>query len=119
VYVAQLHFTQTLTAKIAGELGVNGHMKNFVIFVQGEPYLFEVDGKVQKAGFFATRRAEAKTESEAAQVVIQQLKIEPELRADSALITGVVPELEVKVAHEMPMEHKNTYSGFTYYPIEE
>lgn len=98
---------------------VNGHMKNFVIFVQGEPYMFEVDGKVQKAGFFAMRRVEAKTEFEAAQIVIQQLKVEPELRADSTLIADVEPELEVKVAHEMPMEHKNTYSGFTYYPIEE
>ncbi|WP_300433011.1 hypothetical protein [uncultured Thalassolituus sp.] len=81
--------------------------------------MFEVNGKVQKAGFFATRRIEADTEYEAAQIVIHQLKVELELCADSTLIFGVEPELEVKMTHEMPKEHKNIYSGFTYYPIEE
>ena len=90
-------------------------MRNFVVFVQGENFNLEVDGKLQTAGFFASRRIEAETEEEASSVAIAQLLKEPELEGKALPDYSVI----VKVAHEMPLEHKNTYSGFTLYPIEE
>ncbi|MCG7938115.1 MAG: hypothetical protein N0C88_04560 [Candidatus Thiodiazotropha lotti] len=93
-------------------------MRNFVIFVQGENYNLEVEGKVQLAGFFATRRAEAESEEEASEIVLNQLINEPELCA-ATTVPGAKPSINVKVAHEMPLEHKNEYTGFTFYPMEE
>ena len=40
---------------------IKGNMRNFVVFVQGENFNLEVDGKLQPAGFFASRRIEAET----------------------------------------------------------
>lgn len=90
-------------------------MRNFVVFVQGENFNLEVDGKLQPAGFFASRRIEAETEEEASSVVIAQLLKEPGLGGKALPDYSMV----VKVVHEMPLEHKNTYSGFTLYPMEE
>ena len=90
-------------------------MRNFVIFIQGENFDLEVDGKLLSAGFFATRRIEAETEEEASSIVMAQLLNEPELEGKSRPDYNMI----VKVIHEMPLEHKNTYSGFTFYPLEE
>ncbi len=90
-------------------------MRNFVIFVQGENFNLEVDGKRQPAGFFASRRAEAETEEEASRAVIEQLLTEPEIKGKA--LPGYT--MVVKVAHEMPIGHKNIYSGFTLYPMDE
>jgi len=94
---------------------VKDHMKNFVVFVQGKNFNLEVEGKLQPAGFFASRRIEAETEEEASSAVMAQLLKEPELEGKA------LPEYSmiVNVAHEMPLEHKNTYSGFTLYPMED
>jgi len=96
-------------------LGVKGHMKNFVVFVQGENFELEVDGKLQPAGFFASRRVDAETEEEASNAAMAQLLKEPELEGKALPDYSLI----VKVAHEMPLEHKNKYSGFTLYPMEE
>ena len=93
-------------------------MKNFVVFVQGENFNLEVDGKLQLAGFFASRRAEAETEEEASAIVLRQLKGEPELK-EGFLESPVVSSMVSKVIHGMPFDHKNKYSGFTFYPMEE
>ena len=90
-------------------------MRNFVVFVQGENFNLEVDGEIQPAGFFASRRAEAETEDKASAKVIAQLLIEPEIKGKE--LPGYT--MLVKVAHEMPIEHENTYSGFTLFPMEE
>jgi len=89
-----------------------------VVFVQGENFNLEVDGKLQLAGFFASRRAEAEIEAEASSIVLRQLKGEPELK-DGFLCGSVASSMVVKVVHEMPFDHKNTYSGFTFYPMDE
>ena len=88
-------------------------MRNFVIFIQGENFNLQVDGKVQPAGFFASRRVEAETETEAANAVKELLLTEPELEGKALPNYSML----VKVAHEMPVKHKNTYSGFTLYPM--
>lgn len=90
-------------------------MRNFVVFVHGENFNLEVDGKLQPAGFFASRRIEAESEDEASSAAIAKLLKEPELEGKALLGYSVV----VKVAHEMPLDHKNTYSGFTLYPMED
>lgn len=90
-------------------------MRNFVVFAQGENFNLEVDGKLQPAGFFASRRIEAETEEEASNAVITLLLKEPELEGKALPDCNII----VKVAHEMPLEHKNAYSGFTLYPMEE
>lgn len=90
-------------------------MRNFVILVQGENFNLEIDGEFQTAGFFASRRAEADTEDEASNLVITQLLTEPEIKGKE--LPGYT--MIVKVAHEMPLKHKNTYSGFTFFPMEE
>ncbi|WP_444893314.1 hypothetical protein ACJJIE_01725 [Microbulbifer sp. TRSA001] len=89
-------------------------MRNFVVLVQGENFNLDVEGVIQPAGFFATRRAEAETEEEASSQVISQLLTEPEISGKGLPGHTIL----VKVAHEMPIEHKNTYSGFTFYPLE-
>lgn len=83
--------------------------------MQGEKFNLKVDGKFQPAGFFASRRAEATTEDEASNIVIAQLLAEPEIKGKE--LPGYT--MIAKVAHEMPLEHKNTYSGFTFFPMEE
>jgi len=93
-------------------------MRNFVVFVQGNNFNLEVDEKLQLAGFFASRRAEAETEEEASSMVLRQLKGEPELK-EGFLSGSVASSMVAKVIHEMPFDHKNTYSGFTFYPMEE
>lgn len=90
-------------------------MRNFVLFVQGENFNIEVDGEIQPAGFFASRRVEAETEEDASRTVIAQLLKEPELNGKALPGYSMV----VRVAHEMPIEHKNIYSGFTFYPMKE
>lgn len=90
-------------------------MRNYVIFLQGENFTLEVDGKIQPAGFFATRRVEAETEDDASNIAKVRLLAEPELEGNA------LPDysLEVKVAHEMPLEHKVRYSVFVPYAMEE
>lgn len=90
-------------------------MRNFVIFVQGENFNLEVDGIIQTAGFFASRRVEAATEKEASSTAIAQLLAEPDIKNKELPNYRMI----VKVAYEMPIEHKKTYSGFTFYPMEE
>lgn len=92
-------------------------MRNFVIFVNGENFNLEVDGEVQPAGFFATRRVEAETEEIASDVVINTLKNEPELTVATVIESEVNPTITVKVVHEMPLSHKNEYTGFQFYPM--
>ena len=94
-------------------------MRNFVTFTHGENFILEVDGKVQLAGFFATRRVEAKSEAEATEMALNLLRSEPELSKSESSEAGLVSNLTVMVVHEMPMEHKNTYSGYTLYAMEE
>ena len=93
-------------------------MRNFVIFVQGENYNLEVEGKVQLAGFFATRRAEALTEDEASAIVINQLKSDSDLNLSPIKDLNIESSITVKVIHEMPIEHKNTYTVFHTYPMD-
>ncbi len=90
-------------------------MRNFVIFVEGENFKLEVDGELRPAGFFASRRAEANTEEEASNIVISQLLTEPEIAGKE--LPGYT--MTIITTHEMPLEHKNTYSGFTFFPMEE
>lgn len=90
-------------------------MRNFVVFIQGENFNLEVDGIIQPAGFFASRRIEAETVEEASSAAIANLLTEPEIKNKELPNYTML----VKVAHEMPIEHKNTYSGFTLYPLEE
>ena len=93
-------------------------MKNYLIFVQGENFNLEVDGQVQCAGFFATRRAEAQTEEEAASIVLKQLENESALQSATHASSQPASNMRVKIIHEMPLEHKNNYTGFTAYPID-
>lgn len=90
-------------------------MRNFVLFVQGENFNIEVDGEIHPAGFFASRRVEAETEEDASRTVIAQLLKEPELNGKALPGYSMV----VRVAHEMPIEHKNIYSCFAFYPMKE
>lgn len=90
-------------------------MRNYVVFLQGENFGLEVDGELQPAGFFASRLVEAEDEEQASQEAIVRLLAEPELEGRSLPNHTVL----VKVVHEMPSEHKNIYSGFTLYPLEE
>jgi hypothetical protein len=90
-------------------------MRNFVIFLQGDNFQLDVDGETQRAGFFATRRVEAENEEAASDLAIARLLAEPELQG-KALPDFVVA---VKVVHEMPMGHKNAYTVFEAYPMEE
>ena len=90
-------------------------MRNFVIFLEGENFNLEVDGKIQSVGFFASRRVEAETENEASNIAIELLLKEKELECNTLQDYKV----SVKVVNEMPIEHKNTYSGFTFFPMEE
>ncbi|CAN0604989.1 unnamed protein product [Ectocarpus sp. 12 AP-2014] len=90
-------------------------MRNFVVFIQGENFNLEVDGIIQPAGFFASRRIEAETVDEASSAAIANLLTEPEIKNKELPNYTML----VKVAHEVPIEHKNTYSGFTLYPLEE
>lgn len=107
-----------MVAYLCHTLFVKGHVRNFVVFVQGENFNLEVDGKLQLAGFFASRRAEAEIEADASSTVVLRLKCEPELK-EGFLSDSVVSSMVVKVVHEMPFDHKNNYSGFTFYPMEE
>jgi hypothetical protein len=75
-------------------------VRNFVVFVQGENFNLEVDGKLQLAGFFASRRAAAEIESEASSIVLRQLKGEPELK-EGFHSGSVAFSMVVKVIHEM------------------
>lgn len=93
-------------------------MKNFVVFVQGESFNLEIDGRLQLAGFFTSRRVEAKTVEEASCIALHQLNGDPELKG-SFLSGSVAFNMVAKVIHEIPLDHKNTYSGFTFYPMDE
>lgn len=97
---------------------LKGAMSNFVVFVHGENYNLEVEGRVQLAGFFATRRAEAESEEAVLEIVLRLLQNEPEL-CNLTSVLGVNPTMNAKVAHEMPREHQNEYTGFTFYTMED
>jgi hypothetical protein len=90
-------------------------MRNFVIFLEGENFNLKVDGKIQSVGFFASRRVEAETENEASNIAIELILKEKELEFNALQDYKV----SVKVVHDMPIDHKNTYSGFTFFPMEE
>jgi len=70
---------------------------------------------LQPAGFFAARRMEAENEEKASSAVMSKLLKEPELEGKALPDYSMV----VKVVHDMPLEHKNTYSCFVLYPMEE
>ena len=110
---------KSLRAFTAAACGGKCAMRNFVIFVQGENFNLEVDGKVQPAGFFATRRAEAPSEEEASAIVLNQLRNDPVLNLVSSNDSKIESVMTVKVVHEMPLEHENTYNGFESYQMEE
>jgi hypothetical protein len=89
-------------------------MKNFVLFLEGENFNLEVGGITQRVGFFTSRRVEAETEDEASNIAIELLLKEKELEFNALQDYKV----SVKVVHEMPIDHKNTYSGFSFFPME-
>ena len=93
-------------------------MRNFVIFVEGENFNLEYEGAIQPTGFFTSRRIEAENEEEATEAILEQLKNEPELNVNTIAKSNIKPSITVKVIHEMPLEHKNKYSGFTFYSME-
>lgn len=90
-------------------------MRNFVIFIEGENFNFEIDGKWRPVGFFTSRRIEAETVEQASSAALTQLLSEPEV--DGKALPGHT--VIVKMVHEMPLAHKNEYHGFTFFPMEE
>ncbi len=93
-------------------------MRNFVVFVEGSNFNLEIDGKIQLMGFFATRRVEAKTEDEAANIVLERIVKEPELGISNNAVQGIESSLNAKNVYEMPPDHENKYHGFTFFPME-
>ncbi len=65
-------------------------------------------------GFFASRRIEAETEEAASSAVLMRLLSEPEI--DGKALTDYT--VFVKMVHEMPLDHKKEYYGFTFFPME-
>ncbi len=90
-------------------------MRSYVVFLQGGNFNLEVDGRVQPAGFFASRRVDAVDREQASKEAVARLLNEPELEGKLLPNYSIV----VKVIHEMPREHDNTYSGFTLFPMDE
>ena len=89
-------------------------MRNFVIFIEGENFNLEVEGVSRPVGFFASRRMEAETEEAASSAVLSRLLSEPEIEGKA--LPGYT--VFVKMVHEMPLDHKNEYHGFTFFPME-
>lgn len=96
-------------------IGVTKTVRNFVIFFQGENFSLEVDGELQPAGFFTSRRIEADNEAEASRLAIAQLLAEPML--EGRALPGY--SVRVLVAHEMPLSHKNAYKSFSLYSMKD
>ena len=53
--------------------------RKYRVLINGENFLFEVDGKLQKTGFYTTRFVEARNPEEAEEIAIALIKEDPKL----------------------------------------
>ena len=95
-------------------------MRKYRVFVRGENFLLNLEGRSQKMGFFAARFVEAQDEEEAVCAAVEALRADPKLldsvlnqEADSPLMYA--EEIEELEAFDIPPV---TVNGFTFYSEE-
>jgi len=95
-------------------------MRKYRVFVRGENFLMNREGRKQKMGFYAARFVEAQDEEEAVCAAVEVLRCDPKLldsvfnqESDSPLMYAEeIEELEVFDGHPVPG------NGFTFYAEE-
>ena len=90
---------------------------NFAVFLMGEN--FPINGEASLQGFFVTKRIEASSEEIASAQAIAAVKADPRLSNAFSVATGAVPEITVRVVHQLPDFIKMGDTEYQFFPMEE
>jgi hypothetical protein len=96
-------------------------MKKYKVFVRGQNFLLNLDGKAEKVGFYTTRFVEAKDDQEAEENAISTVRNEPTLREGVLNEKSDAPMLFVEEIAELDSFDGLTLpgTGFSFYTSEE
>ena len=98
-----------------------GRMKKYKVFVCGQNFLLNLDGKVGKVGFYTTRFVEAQNDHEAEENAISTLRNDPTLRDGVLNEKSDAPMLFVEEIAELDSFDGLTLpgTGFSFYTGDE
>jgi hypothetical protein len=96
-------------------------MRKYRVFVRGQNFLFDLDGKVKRFGFYTTRFVEANDELEARQSAITMLRQDPKLLGTMLNEEFDAPMLFTEEIAELDSFDGVTLPGpgFAFYPDDE
>ena len=96
-------------------------MKKYKVFVHGQNFLLNLDGKAEKVGFYTTRFVEAKDDHEAEMNAISTLRNDPSLREGVLNEKSDPPMLYVEEIAELDSFDGLTLprTGFSFYTADE
>lgn len=91
-------------------------MKNFAVFLEGTNFWLARDGGRKHFGFFVTKRVEALSEEEAAQLAVQATRGDPNLSGQKD--NPLSPTVVVKVVHELSASNKMSDTELVLFEME-
>lgn len=91
---------------------------NYAVFLEGENFEIDVDGKMQLLGFFTTVRVDAHSPEEAKSNALKVLLADPQLERCFANQQHIKPTIEAQVVHELLGDNHMKNTGYTFFPME-
>lgn len=90
-------------------------MKHFRVFLKGHNYRIELDGKIERMGFFAYRVVEGPTVQEARRLAVATILSDPWLLESARNSPGDPPLVDVEEVVEVP-ETFEVGTGLSWFP---
>ena len=94
-------------------------MPNYAIFIDGQNFLLDLEGKEERFGFFITKRLIADSEEVAISQAFASLRSDPKLAPAYEKADLVQPTLSVEVVHELNQDNEMNDTGYTFYRMDE
>ena len=93
-------------------------MTNYAVFLEGNNFELELDGRKELFGFFATARVDSPSEEDAKDSAVSLISSSPELQEAFRSVSEIKPTIEAKAVHELLPENQMNSTGFTFFPME-
>ena len=93
-------------------------MAFFHVFLRGEHFLIEMDGKQSLMGFYKNVYTEASSADEASSIAVKRTCADPEFRMRVKNLADNPPALNIEEVTEIEKDATLADSGFVFFPDE-
>jgi hypothetical protein len=93
------------------------YRKKYRVFLKGQNFWMEIEGKLQKTGFYTTRFIEAQNPKEAEDMAVELIKNDAKLLANVSNEQSNPPILYIEEVEEVAMLQPKP--GYIFFPDEE